>query len=285
MKGSGKSRAWVWRHAVLDSPLPSTTKLVLLTVSCFMNDLGQGAYRSTKDLARFSSLSERALCSHLQNAVDLGWLAKARRGLNGQRWKRHEYVALLPIPPHSDASAHTPEALIQDHRGADARRSEPLNRLQRGNIFSKSNSPPSLEEKDEGGFRFSQFWDAWPKGERPRERAVAQQRFLALSRKDRESAVEFAAVFRRAAARRGEVALMLPYLGERQFLEFDGAPEVTHDGFFRITPGTPEWAAWKAALSSRVNSERWSQQEALGYLLCRTRWPDPLTSGGYDERA
>jgi len=40
--------AWTWRHAILEAELPATTKHVLLTISCFMNDVGEGCYRWSK---------------------------------------------------------------------------------------------------------------------------------------------------------------------------------------------------------------------------------------------
>jgi hypothetical protein len=50
--------AWTWRHAILEAELPATTKHVLLTISCFMNDVGGGCYRTTKELAQFTGLPD-----------------------------------------------------------------------------------------------------------------------------------------------------------------------------------------------------------------------------------
>ena len=50
--------AWTWRHAILEAELPATTKHVLLTISCFMNDVGEGCYRTTKELAQFIGLPD-----------------------------------------------------------------------------------------------------------------------------------------------------------------------------------------------------------------------------------
>ncbi len=41
---NGDLRSWTWRHGILKSDLPATTRHVLLTISCHMNDLGEGAY-------------------------------------------------------------------------------------------------------------------------------------------------------------------------------------------------------------------------------------------------
>lgn len=61
-----------------------------------MNDVGSGAYPTTKQLAEYCSLSERAICTHIQNAVDAGWLVKKAHGFGGQKWKNHEYEAQWP---------------------------------------------------------------------------------------------------------------------------------------------------------------------------------------------
>jgi hypothetical protein len=98
--------AWTWRHAIIEAELPATTKHVLLTISCFMNDVGEGCYRTTKELAHFTGLSERAVCTHIENAAKLGWLKKSQHGFRGQKWKRHEYEPFWPkgAEPRSAAS-------------------------------------------------------------------------------------------------------------------------------------------------------------------------------------
>jgi hypothetical protein len=67
---------------------------------------------------------------------------------------------------------------------------------------------------------------------------------------------------------------MILYLRERLFAEFDGAPELTPDGYFLITPERPEWSAWSVHMAARVSPANWAKQVALGYLLCRTRLPE-----------
>ena len=141
--------------------------------------------------------------------------------------------------------------------------------------------PPSPRIRDSAaaaldlgeGSGFSNFWEAWPEAERPREKTLAGKRFLALTSRDRELATKFAAAFRNASNQRGEVGRMMPYLGRRLFAEFEGEPELTPEGRFRITPGTPEWEAWKADYATRVKQSIWAAQEEVGFLDCPTRWP------------
>ena len=93
---SDTSRAWSWRHAILKSDLSPTTRHVLLTLSCYMNDLGGGCYPTQEDLAKASGLSDRAVRKHLELAESLGWLKRNEHGFRGQRWRNTEYWALWP---------------------------------------------------------------------------------------------------------------------------------------------------------------------------------------------
>lgn len=100
------SRAWTWRQAILKTSLPATTKHVLLVISCHMNDMGEGCYPSTKTLADRCSLSERSVCTHIEDAEKAGWLAVERHGYSGQKWARHEYLPSWPKGTESDADSH-----------------------------------------------------------------------------------------------------------------------------------------------------------------------------------
>lgn len=90
------SQAWSWRHAILSSDLPSTTRFVLLVIGCHMNEKGQGCFPTIKDLMEESRLSNRTVCTHIDIAVKAGWLKKSKHGFRGQKWKTHEYEALWP---------------------------------------------------------------------------------------------------------------------------------------------------------------------------------------------
>ncbi|WP_083982342.1 helix-turn-helix domain-containing protein [Devosia soli] len=91
-----ETRSWSWRHAVLKSDLPPTTRHVLLTISCFMNDVGGGCYPTQEQLAEASGLSDRAVRKHIDAAVEAGWLVKREHGFRGQKWRNHEYEASWP---------------------------------------------------------------------------------------------------------------------------------------------------------------------------------------------
>ncbi|MBC8730005.1 helix-turn-helix domain-containing protein [Paraburkholderia sp. UCT2] len=89
-------KPWTWRHAIINSPLPPTTRHVLLTLSCHVNDVGEDCFPSTKTLARETGLSERSVCTHLELAATEGWFAVRKHGYGGQKWARHQYYPRVP---------------------------------------------------------------------------------------------------------------------------------------------------------------------------------------------
>jgi hypothetical protein len=87
---------WSWRNAILASKLPATTKHVLMVISVHMNDMGEGCYPSTKRIAELASLSERSVCTHIDEARKLGWIYSNIHGFNSQGWARNEYRPAWP---------------------------------------------------------------------------------------------------------------------------------------------------------------------------------------------
>jgi hypothetical protein len=89
-------KVWSWRQAIKDSDLKSTTKLVLLTLSVYMNDCGNGCYPSVEQLVKDTSLSKRAVIVHLQLAEKAYFITKKMHGFRGNKWRRTEYIATYP---------------------------------------------------------------------------------------------------------------------------------------------------------------------------------------------
>jgi|GEM_PF-6223465 len=87
-----------WRKAILKSALPPTTRHVLLTIGCHMNDAGESCFPSIKLLCEETGLSNRAVITHIHNATELGWITVGRHGFAGQKWAAHEY---RPAWPHN----------------------------------------------------------------------------------------------------------------------------------------------------------------------------------------
>lgn len=104
---------WSWRQVVIQGAgLSSTTRHVLLTLSCYMNDLGEGCFPSIDTLSANTGLSCRAVIGALNMAELAGFIVKEKHGYAGQRWARNEYRASFPkrrlfygiIPPTKVAS-------------------------------------------------------------------------------------------------------------------------------------------------------------------------------------
>ncbi|HSH86876.1 MAG TPA: helix-turn-helix domain-containing protein [Methylophilus sp.] len=90
------STFYTWRQAVIKSQLASTTRHVLLTLGCHMNDMGESCYPSIETLCDETGLSNRAVITHLKLAVDAGFIQCDRHGFSGQKWARNEYKATFP---------------------------------------------------------------------------------------------------------------------------------------------------------------------------------------------
>jgi hypothetical protein len=89
-------KPYTWRAAIIKSKLPPTTRHVLLTLSLYINEVGESAYPSIETLAVDTGLTERAVGAHLRQARDAGWLTVAKHGFRGQRWANNEYFPQLP---------------------------------------------------------------------------------------------------------------------------------------------------------------------------------------------
>jgi len=105
-------------HKAIAAPeLPSTTRHVLLTLSCWMRgpvehpngeDIagvdGYGCFPSTRRLAKNTGLSQRCVIEHLDKANALGWIQRWERGV-GRAWKGTEYIPCIPIKAVQRADA------------------------------------------------------------------------------------------------------------------------------------------------------------------------------------
>jgi len=94
-----KARPWSWRQAVAESDLAATTKHVLLTLSLFLSDVGEGVFPSLTTMAGLTSLSAKTVREHLQLARSKGWLDKESRFAEGGRQKSNLYVVKYPKTP------------------------------------------------------------------------------------------------------------------------------------------------------------------------------------------
>lgn len=105
-----------WRQAILKSGLRATTKHVLLTLSCHMNDAGESCYPSIDLLCQETSLSKRAVITHLQLALNAGWIGVRVHGFSGRSWARNEYHIKWPDSADGWDSFKDDEVVHQVHR-------------------------------------------------------------------------------------------------------------------------------------------------------------------------
>lgn len=124
-------KPWTWRHAIINSSLPATTRHVLLTLSCHVNDVGEDCFPSTGTLARETNLSERSVCTHLELAREQGWFVVRKHGYGGKKWARHQYYPRIPegfVLPDPDIPEGTETDSVPQKR---RRGSKALNEVQR----------------------------------------------------------------------------------------------------------------------------------------------------------
>lgn len=117
--------SWTWRHAIAQSDLAATTKHVLLTISLYMNEMGQGCYPTQEDLAKATSLSERAVRKHIELAEAAGWLIRREHGFRGQKWRNHEYEPRWPDAQDVDAEKPDVEEGAEPRSGPFPEGAEP----------------------------------------------------------------------------------------------------------------------------------------------------------------
>lgn len=271
-----ENRAWTWRHAIIKSSLPATTRHVLLTISCFMNELGDGCYPTQEQIAEATGLSDRAVRTHLELAEKEGWIKRSEHGFRGQKWRNHQYVASWPETQHVDEGAEL--ASGASDQGAEGRSSKVRNVVPKGaegrsdyqsSNQSKNQSTSDARARREGDFNI--LWKEWPEKSRPDSQGAARAIFHRLSKTDQSSAVTFAADFCRAKTK--DRPMMIPYLQERQFADFVDGPPVDKDGDFVITPDRMEWIPWLEDIRASHGERGAASVIRSGRMVRKSRWP------------
>jgi hypothetical protein len=190
-----ENRSWSWRHAVLKSGLPATTRHVLLTISCFMNDVGGGCYPTQEQLAEASGLTDRAVRQHIDAAVKAGWLVRKEHGFRGQKWRNHEYeaawptqdvdAAALPIDKGEEpASGPFSEGAERHAEGAERDDKKVRNDVPTILPEHSSNQRVDARASDAIFEEFDQFvWAEFPRNPNS-DKSTAYAAYTALSRSD-----------------------------------------------------------------------------------------------------
>lgn len=95
--------------ASMAGPESPTTRHLLLTISLFMDENGANCFPSTKTLAEATGLTERTVCTHLEQAINTGWLKRSKLGKQGRGWRRSQYNASIPDKALKEIQHHRPE--------------------------------------------------------------------------------------------------------------------------------------------------------------------------------
>ncbi len=276
-------KVWSWRQAILRSSLESTTKLLLLALSTYMNDHGEGCYPSTTQIAHDASLTERAVFTHLRKAEIAGFLVRDKRELSGRKWASNEYRAAYPCnnEPYSAENVgvnliHSmPSTELNSSQGSV--RDEPdsvegCTTFMRGmndvHTNSPKNSPLNPKELSPKGKKsypaeFEQFWTTWPAARRC-EKPNAYTAWREACRKTPEDAL--IAALQRYVLSKEAMDGFSPYpakwLKRERWLEFSPTPDASPPAIQDIASNTQESAEWLAVLQ-HLRSEH-------GDAVCRS---------------
>ncbi len=274
-----QNRAWTWRHAIIKSDLPATTRHVLLTISCFMNDVGGGCYPTQEQLAEATGLTDRAVRKHIEIAEASGWLIRKEHGFRGQKWRNHEYEARWPGILDVDEGAERGSSRLSEgaERGSGKVRNEVPTTNPRNNIpLNPQNTGKENPNQYLGSVsaRFDALAKAWART-KVGDRTRALNLFEGLTVREQMQAVENAALAVTAYTRRkSRVPVLASFLRDRMFVEFVDAPDIDLDGHFRITPNRPEWTPWLTAIRRRYGEKAVERIVEGGFYLTQSRWPE-----------
>ena len=90
------AKVWSWEEAITKSDLKPFTRLVLLILRTFMNSKGGGCFPSVSTISKASGMSRSSVISHINIAVERGFVSKTSRKKSGQEWSSNIYTLRFP---------------------------------------------------------------------------------------------------------------------------------------------------------------------------------------------
>ena len=175
---------------LLQSSLPSTTRHVLLTLSCHVNDAGEPCYPTIRLLAKETGRSPRVVMLHLDNGEAAGWITVGKHGFSGQKWATNEYTLAWPADNHpvdkSEKGGYFASPPFAEGGYFDDKKVVTQSNHLRADLYSGfpnviPNTPLSPDGDATGG-GFDRWWSRYPK-----ERRIAKSKCARLwHRKDLE---------------------------------------------------------------------------------------------------
>ncbi len=174
---SNERRAWSWRQRLLKSDLPGTTRHVLLTLSCHVNDAGEPCFPTIEQLVVETGLSKRCVVKQMSMAKEAGWITVGRHGFGGQKWSRNEYTLAWP----EDKKGGAPGAPNFEEGGAPGALAKVhVVHLETGHhIEGFSHSLPINlgASVDAGVLAFDRFWQSWPQSPHKKYKADCRRKW------------------------------------------------------------------------------------------------------------
>jgi hypothetical protein len=267
--------------------LEAATKVLLWHLADCHNP-AQGCFPTQAYLADRSELSRATVNRHLSILEQRGLIARERFFdvvRQCQLPTRYHLACEPDFEQHRNRLSALPRRGLKPCRnsghGAESQDSnKPSLKFEESRVSNCDTNPiiEPVKEPPSGaparaGSDFNKLWEEWPTLERPHEYSYVERLFTRLAPDDRDKAVQFSQRFRAMRARQGGFAPMIPYLRERLFREFDGAPEVDREGYFVIRPEHKEWAPWLDDLRATHGEKGAARTQTLGYFLATTRWP------------
>ena len=261
----------------------TTGKVLLICLANYANERGE-CWPSQKTIAREAELGERATRDWLQKLEAQGFIERSRRHrADGSRTSDHIVLNLSRTPHNGDNDLTADYAARSDLAASDTKPSGTSRRTYRHEVLGIEPSPKPSEEPSSGASAreedgFKKLWDDWPSKERPDKIKAAKWAFDRLSTAEQSSALQQASKFRRLAKAKKDMALMIPYLKNREFKNLADAPEINADGKFIITPQHPEWSAWRKYLQQKYGDSAVKRLDERKSFFADFRWPEIASS-------
>ncbi|MCF6221740.1 MAG: helix-turn-helix domain-containing protein [Robiginitomaculum sp.] len=264
-----------------------TGKVVLICLANYANEKGQ-CWPSQKTICKEAELSERSTREWLKKLEAQGFITRSRRHRSdGSRTSDHMVLNLTrtAAPSENNLAADSAARPNQAANGSEPNGSSRRTYRQEVPGIEPVIEPleePSSGARERGEAGFEKLWDDWPRAERPQKLKAAKWAYDRLSSNDQAQAVQQAKRFRRLTKAQKNMALMIPYLKQRQFEDLASGPEISPDGKFIFTPDRPEWQGWVEYISLKYSPAAGKRLEGFGKFVDARRWPPKptLATGG-----
>lgn len=147
-----------WRSAICESDLPSTSRLVALTLSLHMNERGGSCFPGVTTLANETGLSRQTVLTHLDTLEGRGWIVQANPGAG--RGHRYGWEAVFPgVVKEVDQLAECPS----DRSGQPDGQNRSTSSMELVNLTSPYKEEDVQRGRNENSASsFLRFWQAYP---------------------------------------------------------------------------------------------------------------------------